>query len=82
MIPGLKNGEIVLVSNIFYWFKNPQIGDIVAVGKDGKVLVKRITETKEGKYFLEGDNKQDSLDSRKFGFISRENIIGKVIYKL
>jgi len=81
MTPGIKNGEKVLVSSIFYWFKNPQIGDIVAVIRDGKVFVKRITKTNENKYFLEGDNKKDSLDSRKFGFIAKEKIIGKVFYK-
>lgn len=82
MEPELKNGKSVLVSGIIYWFKKPKIGDIVAVRKEEKVFVKRITKIKEKEYFLEGDNKQDSLDSREFGFILRENIIGKVIYKL
>ena len=81
MTPRIKNGETVLVSSIFYWFKNPQIDDIVAVVNEGKVFIKRITMTSDGKYFLEGDNKEDSLDSRKFGFITKEKIIGKVIYK-
>ena len=81
MTPRIKNGETVLVSSIFYWFKNTQIDDIVAVVNEGKVFIKRITMTSDGKYFLEGDNKEDSLDSRKFGFITKEKIIGKVIYK-
>ena len=82
MTPGIKNGETVLVSGIFYLFKNPQIGDIVAFRKAEKILIKRITEVKDKEYFLEGDNNRDSLDSKNFGFILRENIIGKVIYKL
>ena len=82
MTPGIKNGETVLVSYIFYLFKNPQIGDIVAFRKAEKILIKRITKIKEKEYFLEGDNNRDSLDSKNFGFILRENIIGKVIYKL
>jgi nickel-type superoxide dismutase maturation protease len=82
MEPLIKNGEIVLVSNIFYLFKNPQIGDIVAFREIEKTLIKRVTQVKGKKYFLEGDNMEDSLDSRKFGLISKKNIIGKVFYKL
>ena len=32
----------------------------------------------EGKLFVMGDNRADSLDSRSFGFISTEQIVGKV----
>jgi len=82
MGPVIKNEEIVLVSNLIYWFKKPQIGDIVAFRDGGKILIKRVKNISKGKYFLEGDNKQDSLDSREFGLISKQEILGKVIYKL
>jgi signal peptidase I len=81
MEPEIKNGTTVLLSNIFYWFKKPKIGDIVAFRNAGKILIKRITKISKGKYFLEGDNQRDSLDSREFGLIARQKIIGKVIYK-
>jgi len=81
MEPAIKNGETVLVSSLFYWFKKPKINDIVALRDAGKILVKRITKINQGSYFLAGDNQQDSLDSRKLGLISRQKIIGKVIYK-
>jgi len=32
----------------------------------------------EGKLFVMGDNREDSLDSRSFGFISTDQIVGKV----
>jgi nickel-type superoxide dismutase maturation protease len=83
MEPQIKNGESVLVSNIPYWFKTPKINDIVAFkDNDGKVLIKRIIKIQNGKYFVEGDNKEDSLDSQKFGFISKDKIIGELIFKL
>jgi nickel-type superoxide dismutase maturation protease len=81
MEPGIKNGEIVLASSLFYLFKNPQIGDIVAFKDTGKILIKRIMNISKGKYFLEGDNRKDSLDSRKFGLVPKQKILGKVIYK-
>ncbi len=83
MEPLIKNGAAVLVSNCPYWFKNPQINDIVAFkDKSGKVLVKRIAKVNNEKYFVEGDNNSDSLDSRSFGYISKKQIIGEMIYKL
>ncbi len=82
MEPAIKNGEEVLVSNFFYWFKKPKIGDIVAFRDSEQILIKRITKISEGKYFLSGDNQGDSLDSRKLGLIAKRKIIGKVIYKL
>jgi nickel-type superoxide dismutase maturation protease len=83
MQPQIKDGQSVLVSNIPYWFKTPQINDIVAF-KDhsNEFLIKRITKIQNEKYFIEGDNKEDSLDSRKFGFINRDKIIGEVIFNL
>ena len=83
MEPYIKNGELVLLSGIPYWFKSPRINDIVAFKDDAdNTLLKRISEIKNGKYFVVGDNKNDSLDSRKFGYILKNQIIGKVIYKL
>ncbi|HLR65789.1 signal peptidase I [Virgibacillus alimentarius] len=35
----------------------------------------------EGKLFVMGDNRPDSLDSRSFGFISIEQLVGKVDVK-
>lgn len=83
MEPRIKTGETVLVSSIPYWFKNPKINDIVAFkDNNGKVLIKRIGGIKNKKYFVQGDNKNDSLDSRRLGLISKNQIIGEFIYKL
>lgn len=82
MHPAIKDGDEILISNIPYLFKKPNINDIVAVKFKNKTLIKRIVKIKQSRYFLRGDNKIDSFDSRRFGFIDRKQILGKLVYKL
>jgi nickel-type superoxide dismutase maturation protease len=84
MEPTLKTNDTVLVSFLPFLFSSPKVRDVVALKdpKDGKVLIKRITKIENKKYFIEGDNKQHSKDSREFGMIGKALIIGKVIYKM
>lgn len=67
---------------------------IVRYAEDGNItLVKRVVagpgmtvsyrgmsiELGEGEYFVEGDNRLHSTDSRSFGPVQRQQIIGKVL---
>jgi len=79
MEPTIKNGERVFVSNIPYLFLKPKVGDLVGFKKEKKVFIKRIIKIDRGKYFVKGDNKKDSMDSRKMGWVDRREILGKVI---
>jgi nickel-type superoxide dismutase maturation protease len=81
MIPTIKEKEEVLVSSLFYILAKPKINDIVAVRYKNKILIKRIKKVIDNRYFISGDNKIDSLDSSSFGFVNKEDIIGKVFYK-
>lgn len=80
MFPALKPGQNVLVNR----FPKPKVGDIIAIKdpRNNKILIKRISETKNNKFFVLGDNKNESTDSRHFGWITKKDIIGKVVYKL
>lgn len=82
MFPALNAGSTVLVYK--YFFSKPKTGDIVAVRdpRDGKTIIKRITKIENNRYFVEGDNKIASTDSRDFGLIDKDNIIGKVVFVL
>ncbi len=77
MYPSLKNGQDVLSVN---WFVNPKVGDIVVIKYQGQELVKRIKKVEGKQVFVEGDNIQESTDSRHFGPINKNQILGKVIY--
>ncbi len=43
--------------------------------------VKRITEIKDGKFFVTGDNAESSTDSREFGWLTSAEIVGKLLIK-
>jgi nickel-type superoxide dismutase maturation protease len=81
MSPTLSDSQVVLVNRFSYLFAKPELGDIVACRdpRDGRVLIKRITKIVCGRYFVSGDNKKNSTDSRKFGMIGKANVLGKVI---
>ncbi|MDO8620942.1 MAG: nickel-type superoxide dismutase maturation protease [Candidatus Levybacteria bacterium] len=79
MEPTLKQNKIVIVSSIPYLFKKPTIGDIVVL-KRQKYIIKRITAIKKEQVFVIGDNKKESTDSRNFGWIKKDSILGKVIH--
>lgn len=84
MAPTLRAGESILVNRLAYVLKKPFKGDIVAFydPRDKKVLIKRVTKIEENRYFVQGDNKNSSTDSRVFGMIGKQEIIGKVLYPI
>ena len=84
MMPTLCADQLVFVRPYFFWEK-VKIGDIV-VSCDPRNLqrkiVKRVIKCDNQGYFLAGDNKSASTDSRHFGAVQRENIKGKVVHKV
>lgn len=88
MLPTYKNSDAVIALK-FFW--KLQTGDVVVLKNPQKnsrktYIIKRIKEIRKqrsGKteYFVIGDSPKESTDSRKFGWINRSQIVGKVIYK-
>lgn len=82
MVPVLKSGENVLVDEK----ADVSIGDVVIARhpfKESVEMAKRITAIDaNGKFFLVGDNSDESTDSRTFGPVSLEYIKGKVTSRL
>ncbi len=84
MEPTLRENDLILISIVPYLFKKPKINDIVAFRrkKEETIFIKRIKKIENSKYFVYGDNKNDSYDSSRFGEITKKQIMGKYIYKL
>ncbi len=94
MLPRYKGGEVILIFKAAYGVRltgrylvhwaDPLQGDVVAaVRPDRKeIVIKRIGEIRrEGetvRFFLIGDNAIESIDSRDFGPVSFDHIIGRV----
>lgn len=85
MEPVAKPGDKVVISSLPYFFSKPKLGDLVAVNhpqKKGKILLKKIERVENNKtFYVAGINKNDSEDSRKFGPVERNQILGKVVFK-
>lgn len=81
MAPTFKENDIVLVNRLSYFLNRPKIGDLIVL-KQRQYIIKRIKRIKNDKYFVVGDNRKESTDSRKFGWVSKKEIVGKVIYKI
>ncbi len=82
MEPTLRDGDVILVNRLAYFLTKPKAGDTVAIKWEKYYIIKRIKKISHGKIFIVGDNKGDSADSRRFGWINKKEIIGKVMFKI
>ena len=82
MQPLLQPGEEILIDLNAYQKATPQVGDLVVAFHPQQTdleIVKRVAQVlPDGSVFLIGDNKNYSSDSRSFGLVSPNNILGKV----
>lgn len=90
MYPELKPGQFVLADSWAYTQKPPKPDDIIVFhdNNDQQILVKRIAHwpdgslISDGHWFVLGDHRPYSIDSRHFGGITEQQIIGRVIMVL
>ena len=82
MEPAFKPRDYVIANKLAYILGNPSKGDVVVIKhpkEKNKFLIKRISlVTNSDEYYVIGDNKNFSQDSRHFGSIKKNLIIGKV----
>lgn len=82
MLPKYKPGDSVISFNWAYLFSKPKVGDMVVINFKGKPMIKRVHKLHDRGLYVRGDNHKESTDSRSFGWIQKNQIIGKVIYTL
>ncbi|MGE5042234.1 MAG: S26 family signal peptidase [Candidatus Levyibacteriota bacterium] len=78
MEPYLHEGDKVLTCS----FLKISEGDVIVFKKGETKFIKRVRKIESNFYSCEGDNKHDSLDSKKLGPIPKKNILGKVVLKI
>ena len=80
MAPLFQNGDIVFAVR----FAGLQKDDVVILldPRGKRLLLKRIYSIKQNMFFVIGDNLDESTDSRTFGWIEKEYILGKVVLKI
>ncbi|MFZ1702165.1 MAG: nickel-type superoxide dismutase maturation protease [Pyrinomonadaceae bacterium] len=82
MLPTLNDGDAVLIKPT----RDIVVGDVILAYhpfKSSVTILKRVAEVAaDGSLTLSGDNLAESTDSRSFGAVSVESIIGRVICRL
>lgn len=81
MYPRIQPGQVIIVNRYAYLFTQPEIDDVlVFIQPDSnRLMIKRVSAIADGPvYYVTGDNRRESLDSRHFGVLTRDAIIGRV----
>jgi len=78
MIPTLAPGERLLIRN-----DGPIVlGDIIVFHRDFQFDVKRVLHIEAEGIFVQGDNDLVSTDSRTYGLIPFDDVVGTVTFRL
>ncbi|MCO5203197.1 MAG: nickel-type superoxide dismutase maturation protease [Chloroflexi bacterium] len=85
MMPALEPGDWLIVERVRRGGRPVRPGDIVLAGdprEQARTLVKRVVRIDEdGLAWLEGDNPAESTDSRHFGAVGVDEILGRVRWR-
>ena len=86
MLPLLQPGDEVLVNRQAYGPSLPSVGDVVVVRSPAQPdirLIKRVISIHQsGACFVQGENSSHSKDSRSFGWVEPQLILGRVTSRL
>jgi len=81
MHPAIQHGDILFSARIFSYEKHKcKPGHIYVYRRpdDRKFVISRLKGISEGEYYFEGDNKDESYDSRYYGLVDPKNVIAEV----
>ena len=75
----LKGGRVMISKNLEKFFLDEAAYLPIFVQTDQRIFENIIL--KKDEYFVLGDNRANSSDSRVFGPLSRQNIVGRVVFR-
>lgn len=76
MSPMLEPGRLIIATTFLGKLK---AGQVVVLRKNGRELIKRIERVDTGRVYVIGDNPGSSTDSRHFGWLSTDTVVGRVV---
>ena len=86
MEPALLDHDRVVVDLWTYGRRPPREGEVIlffAPGRDGVMMVKRVVrvDRRTGELWVEGDHAEASSDSRRWGTVRADRLVGRVVYR-
>ncbi len=87
MSPTYKDGDWLLFRRLGKVHMNSArrlVGKVVVIEREsnpGVLLIKRVTRVDENGFWVEGDNKESSTDSRSWGVIAQNELTGRVLFR-
>ena len=88
MLPAYADGDRILIKYRSSDLQPVHVGEVVMIEREGELMIKRITRyeigshTGVGMITVEGDNKDESIDSRSWGAIPSRFVKAKVLFRL
>lgn len=82
MCPTINPGDLVIVKKSFLSEIKPSAGDLVVFQSplDGELNIKKCSVVSDSMVFVTGENLPESTDSRHFGRIPTEDLMGIVLF--
>jgi len=78
MVPNLGYGDQLLIR----YGAQISVGDVIVFRRSGQNDIKRVESISDEGIFVVGDNLMASLDSRTYGLIRHDQVLGKALFRI